>query len=248
MVFADETEIDESLSEVQDLERQKQNEERPQPGQPQKIAFSPDQQEKVNQLIRDAQGRAAKELRVELDRTKAELEAARTLAPKTDSGAVELAAQVSELRAERDTLRRERADSILTADLLSVAGAEEFHDTDLATRLMRDHVRLAEDGKPVVVNADGTPRLNANLDPMTLGELARAVATERPFLVRSSVRSGSGGVESRSKVEPFGGLDKLFGPGASKDAAAQLNRMALRDPQRYRSMRRQAVEKGLIRQ
>src|SRR5579871_4616906 len=70
------------------------------PAQPAKIVFDAAQQEKVNQLIRDAQGRAARELRAELDRTRAELDAARTNTPKADLGANELATQVAELRAE----------------------------------------------------------------------------------------------------------------------------------------------------
>jgi hypothetical protein len=77
---------------------------------------------------------------------------------------------------------------------------------------------------------------------MSLSELAAETAAARPYLVRSTLRGGSGSVE-RTSFEPDLKLEKFFGKTSDSKAANQLS---LRDPKRYRALREQAKAKGLI--
>jgi hypothetical protein len=240
-------EFSEVLDELEDqsAERADRSDAQPKPEHPPKIVFDQQQQEKVNQLIREAQGRAARETRAELARVQAELDAARAVSPALpDSGAAVLATELAAARAELQAVKQREVENTLNTQLLSAAAAENFHSVEIATRLMRDHVRLV-DGKVSVVDHAGNERLNAGLDPMTLEDFAREISQQHPYLTRSQVRSGAGSVESRG-YKPSVQLEKLFGRGAAPDAARVLNDLAKRDSAKYRSLRNAARERGLI--
>lgn len=234
----------ESLAEVQDLERQKQEERHSMPGQPQKpakVEFDARQQEKVQQLIREAQGRASREKTSEIQRLQAELAAARSVAPRVDDGAATLANDLAVARAEIAALKQNKTESILNAELLAAASSHQFIDPQLAARVMRDHVRVGEDGKVHVIGPDGV-RMNQHLEPMSVDDLAREFSQSHSFMVRTSVRSGSGSVESKTYQPPLQ-LERLFGKNSNAEMA---NRLAKADPKKYASLRRQAREQGLL--
>ncbi len=237
----------EDFSEVQEeldnAQREGRNE---QPATLPKIQFTTEQQEKVNDLIRRAQGRAAKETREELARVKAELDALKTAAPNSSPDAAELARELAMTRAERDALAREKTDTALNAELFKAAASNNFHDPAIAADLVRNRVRMV-DGRLVATDAAGNVRLNSQLEPMSVSEALTELAEQKPFLVRTTVRSGSGSVESRGPVDRHNSIDKLFGPNAEPGAAAKLNKIALRDIREYRRLLDAAREKGLVR-
>src|SRR5579872_3161545 len=83
-----------------------------QPSEHHKVSFSPEQQAKVDEIIRKAQGRAAKELRTENERLRLELEATRQANPQpADDGTKLLATELAATKAERDALARERQET-----------------------------------------------------------------------------------------------------------------------------------------
>jgi hypothetical protein len=225
------------LDDAQAIETQQQQ----QPTEQQeKVTFDARQQEKVNDLIRKAQGRAARELREELARVQLELAAVKQTAPQADQGTQMLATELAATKAERDALARERQDTNITEHLRRAAG-DQFVNQDLAVNLMRQNVRVV-DGKPVVIGPDGNPRMNASLDQMTLQDLATELTVQHPYLARGTVRPGTGSTPASTGVPPVQ-LDKLFGKGSN---AAEINRLALHDPEKFRRLRRQARQEGLI--
>lgn len=211
--------------------------------QPEKITFSDAQKHKVDEIVRGAMGRAAKELRAENASLRQRLESFEkgTSGQQSDTAADLLAAELASTKAERDNLMHEREDAKVSEQLQRAASGK-FVNSALAARLMRDSVKVM-DGKPVVVGPDGSERLNANLEPMTLADLAQEIQNQHPYLVRSEVRPGVGSTPAAG-VLPDTQLERLFGKNG--DVAA-LNRIALHDPQKYRRLRAQAKEQGIIR-
>ena len=208
----------------------------------QKVTFSPEQQSKIDEILRKAHGRFSRELQAENERLRQELEVMRQTNPQpADDGTKNLAMELAATKAERDALARERHETAIDQQVRAAAG-NQWVDANLAVQLIRQNVRVV-DGRPVVVDpATGQERLNASLEPMTLTELAREMQASRPYLVRSEIRGGSGSYESTGRP-PAMSLDKLFGKGS--DAAA-ANRLALKDRKTYLRMREAARQKGLI--
>lgn len=211
---------------------------------PAKVTFDEAQQRRVDELIREAQGRAARELREANARLQAEVDAYRQRHPNLEPGELTLANEVAQLRAEKDALAREREQGQIEAQLRQAAG-DTFIDADAIVKLYRGDIRLM-DGRPVVVDESGNPRLNETLDPMSPADLLREVANTHKWLVRSTVRGGTGSTEaSRSTLSDINDRDlaRLFGPQSDSRAANQL---ALRDPAKYKHLRVKARERGLV--
>jgi hypothetical protein len=205
-----------------------------------KITYTPEQQAHLNEVIKEAQGRAARELRAENARLKAELDAAkRTPSPAADS--TETLLRLAQVERERDELRAAQHESTVNSALLSAAG-NLFIDPALATRLMRDNVKVI-DGKVVPVDETGNVRLNNSFEPMTLKDLAIELGTQRPYLARGEVRGGSGSTPSNRPLDTGVSLERLFGRNSN---GAEANKLAMHNPQKYRELRALARERGLI--
>ena len=212
---------------------------------PEKVTFDERQQERVNELIKRAQGRAAKELRAENEALKQRLSALERAQPQMDDATRTLATRLATVEAERDALTRAQKDAQLDTMIRQAAG-DAWVNSDLAIRIMRDHVRLGEDGKPVVVDDSGAEWLNEEFSPMSLSDLSRTIGEKHPYLLRSQVKGGIGSAESaRSTLTdvPREKLAQLFGRNSDSRLA---NELARKDYRTYSRLKEAARKEGLI--
>lgn len=231
------------------------------------VTFTPEQQAKIDEIIRDRQGKAASEVRAENDRLKKELaDAKKTKSTEgnttdTDPDAKELKRIADQRKLEADNARREadvareeakvaKAETRTVQkriELATAAGKQDFVDVNDVLQLTERFVKFDETaGKFVVVNEDGEPRYNLAYQPMSLEELFADVATKKPHLVRSNVKPGVGSSQNQSsttKNSKFE-LTDIFGP---KSDAGKANKLAKDNPVEYKRLRLQAVETGLLR-
>lgn len=73
-----------------------------------------------------------------------------------------------------------------------------FHDLPMVTELVKRSIVLDKDTNQYVVKINGVVKMNKSLQPMTLPEYFMEYATQRPYLVKSQVKPGSGSQESIS--------------------------------------------------
>jgi hypothetical protein len=206
-----------------------------QPQKPAKVTFDQIQQEKVNELIREAQGRAARDLRTELEAARAAAAAQSAELSLYKNGADPALQEARQKLAIEQTARtaaeqrEKRAEAnVVLRDLLQQEAVIGVAD---ATRLLADSVTW-KGGK--LQGADGRP----------VEVVVHDFVSSRPHLVRSSVRSGAGATEAAVPLragEPK--LADLFGKGSSGKMA---NDLALSRPQEYRRLRARARAEGLI--
>lgn len=179
-----------------------------------KIQFSAEQQTKVDELIRQAMGRAAKELRSEKEKLVADLELAQAqLSTYKESTSPELqkarellaesevkrtAAEQREATARRNITLREALDK---ADVLQTADA---------IKLLGDSFKWENDTL-VAVDQFGAVRKDATGAPLSVDAIVAEFAQARPYMVRGSVKRGAGSTESTqfAKVDPK--VEDIFG-------------------------------------
>lgn len=202
-----------------------------------KITYTAEQQEHINELIKGAQSRAARELRAENVRLKAEA-AARTAAPPVVE---DLSLRLAETQAELSSLKSEKQETTVRETLRAACG-QQFLDNDLAVRLLADNVKVI-DGAVRAVDETGNLRLNSSFEPMTLKELAQELAAAKPFLARAEVRGGAGSKPGAGYPSNAVDLSSLFGKNSD---GGKANALAMHDPQTYRRLKAAAREKGLI--
>lgn len=210
--------------------------ETPAPVTPQKIVFDPAQQAKVNALIQEAQGRAAKDVRAELAAAQAR-EAALQAELNLHKAAVtpELAEARARL-AEESTAksaaiqREERALSAIA--LRELLEAESVISVSDAAALLSPQVSW-KDGQ--LVGADGR----------AVAEIIKDFVRARPHMVKSSVRSGTGSFESQqtAPVNQYH-LEDYFG---SKSNGQLVNNLARTNNKLYKQLRQKALAAGLVR-
>lgn len=240
---------------------------------PEVVTFDTKQQEKVNQLIKDAQGRAAKDIRAKLTAAEAEVTrlkgSSATQHTDPDTGkepdankdnefrriaeqrARELDAakkEVEQARREADKARKAAINTEKRFVLTSAASKQDFVDVSDVISLTSDAVVWDEDqSKFIVVNENGEPRLNSAFAPMSVDEYYADYASKKAHLVKSGARGGAGSSTSNRSSTANGKryeLDKLFG----KDSdAGVVNRLWKENPAEYKRLRAQAVEAGLVR-
>jgi hypothetical protein len=249
-----------------------------------KVTFSPEQQARIDEIVRESMGRAGREtkqaneelagkvttLESELTTAKAELAKAKTPADKKDAkGDVEaLQAQLAEMRTAGQTTQSElerlrnvaaakdkevlEARSLATnvrrdAALQTAASKVNWVDPAIVVQLTRDLVQFDEQRKAFVVLGDnGSAKLNAAYEPMSLEEYLNDFATKNPYLVRGDTRGGAGSTESqRSGLSSNGKftVDQVFG---KKSDSALANKLALTDPKEYARLKVEARAAKLI--
>lgn len=244
-----------------------------------KVVFDEAQQEKVNELIREAQGRAAKELREAAEAAKAE--AAALKAKLAEAEQARLAADGgkdkkdvdAELKAEMERVKQSHRDELASARKVAEAKEREaaqaaealssmkkqiamqaaaskinFVDTSVVTTLTRDKISFDKDlGRFVVLNDNGSLRMNASFEPISLDEFYAEFASTHAYLVRGDVKPGSGSAESgKNFSDRFGNnykVEDIFGPKSDSKAA---NALALRNPKEYQRLKAIARDLGLV--
>jgi len=207
-----------------------------------KITFSPEQQARVDALIRNAQGRAASELRAEAAELRGKVEAISLELDQVKAERTQHAEQLETLKAQQseqaELLKQREAELAQTRKSTVIQQAAQrlgFFDAEQTEKLVSDQLTFDASGK--LVTATGIPVV----DHLT------GLAQRSPHLVRSEVKTGSGSTESRdfAGTSPFAKseLQKYFGRGSN---AAETNRMALEQPERYRALRREALRLKLL--
>ena len=221
------------------------------------VTFTPEQQAKVDEIVRNAMGRAGGEARnraTELERQTAqlesELEKLRSASPQTDierlhhehKKAMEAAAQkqheADELRNQLQTFRKEQA-------ITRAAERFGFHDSAAIAELTNKFVEFdPQYNRYVVKDEHGSPRLNNRLEPMSLDDFYQDYAANHPWTVRAEVRPGIGSTPSSTTTNGEDiPLEKLFGPGSD---SALANKIAQRDIKLYRRLKQDARARGLV--
>ena len=196
-----------------------------------KTEFTSEQQAKVQGLIDDAYKRAyskAQSNSPDIDRLKAELA---TL--KTGDGKGKESEEVKTLTAALDKLKADLAKKDareLDDSIFKEVAKFNVMDISEVTTLLRGNIKPDEDGTPIVVNSDGSPRLNLNATPtrpMTISEMITDWLKTRPHHLRASGRQGSG-----SSGAKFGGEG-----GKEYD---------LSNPEVIRTMPREELDKAMV--
>lgn len=206
--------------------------------EPEKVTFSDEQKARINEIVREASARAGAEARAETERL-------RKLVPATpaEPQSTDTLLRLAEAQAELTSLKSAAAENQISQVLHKAVAKENFFDNDLAAQILRSSVKMV-DGKPVIVDASGAVRLNANFDPLTPAEAAFELATVKPYLVRSGFVGGSGSVSGGGpRAETGPALETIFGRNSDGGAA---NRLAMRNPKAYAAMKVRARAAGLV--
>ena len=203
---------------------------------PPKVIFDDAHKARIQEIVKEASARAGSEARAEVARLKATL-------PVAEPQSTDALLRLAQAEAELASLRAESEESKVREVLHQAVSKEAFFDPDLASQILRSSLKVIN-GQPTVVDGTGTPRLNADFSgPMTPSDLARELANQKKFLVRSTLTNGTGSLMSTNRVETGPALETLFGKGADNAAAMRLGKknIAL-----YRRLREQARAQGLI--
>jgi hypothetical protein len=194
------------------------------------VTFTPEQQTKLDEIVKAAMGRAAAETRqklslaeTELAATKAKLEVAARANAADATEAEKHAAQLQERDLKIKELEQSARRTARENTILAAARAENFVDPDLALRL----VDIADDATPE--------------------QITRAVhqfAASRDYLIRGTTKSGSGsGPDRGAPPAPVYQVEQVFGP---KSDARLANKLSLTNPSAYKALRLQAKQRGLV--
>ncbi|MBI5971420.1 MAG: hypothetical protein HY884_09740 [Deltaproteobacteria bacterium] len=165
-----------------------------------KVVFQPEQQTRVQELIDDAYKKAyGKAMR--------------------SKGAGE---EVERLKVEVERLKDERK----SAAILRALSRHNVVDAEEVTELLRNRVRMEEDGGLSIAGSTGGVQVNGFGAPMTLEEFVGEWLSERPHHLRASGAGGSGSHGA------------LFGNGS-------FVRQNLNDPASWRNMPRKDLDRLL---
>lgn len=247
--------------------------------QTEKVVFDERQQARVDELIKEAMGRAGKEARREAERIKSEMETRlsemqakleakpKSQQSKSDSDDVEaLRAQIEEMKTASATTRdeleryrklmadkeaeveRTRKDAInIQKRAAMTAAAQKFDFLDLSDvlSLTDSNVRWDETRNTfTVVNEQGTERMNAAYEPMTLEEFYQEYSKKKPHLVKGNFKGGAGSKPADGTNPQVGfKLEDLFGP---KSDSRLANELAMKDKEEYKRLKKIAQKQRLI--
>ncbi len=194
-----------------------------------KVEFSPEQQEKIDQIVKEAMGRAGRAATAEAIAQRARADAlAKDLLLQSKANAPD-AEESDKLRAQLATKDRELEE-------VRAATAKQARDTAALRAAERQGFVSAEQALRLI----DVPQ---DADKATVEAAIKALAEANPHLIKGTTRSGSGsGVADRPAQVDFK-LEQLFGPRSDARAANQL---AIRDNARYKKLRAEAVRKGLL--
>jgi hypothetical protein len=208
---------------------------------PDKVTFTPEQQAKVDEIVKSSMGRAARETRERVAQLEQEVQSLRAK-PVLGDDAQQQA--LEDAHHEAKQLRTVIADMQRDQAIQKAAEGSGFVDHRIVQQLTSKNVRYDDSrGQFIVVDDKGVQRLNSSHEPMTLNEFYAEYADKNPFLVRSEFKGGSGSTPTSQLGSSSIPLAKLFGRGSD---AALANKVAKRDPLRYRALRDQARRDGLI--
>ncbi len=220
-----------------------------------KIEFTPEQQAKIDEIVKRVMGRAGFEARQALDAEKRratqlenDLAAALENAPNKDE--VE---KIRQSKLESDKRLSSLEDALIKEkkqNLVHQFGHDRFVDNQVVLAMTERNLRWDSSSQRfLVVNEDGSLRMNlSTLEPMSPAEFFTEFAREKPYMVKSDVKSGNGGTESNRSSFSNGkttfSVDEVFGPKSDSRKASALMKQS---PAEYQRLKAEARTKGLIR-
>jgi hypothetical protein len=212
-----------------------------------KVTFTPEQQVKIDSLIRESMGRAGNEARATAARLEAEAEVLRAEVERLRGDREGLESNLSVKEKEAKSARAETI-AVKKQNAIQAAATEHnFFNPQIVSRLTEDKIKWDE-GKQkfVVLGDDGSERLGADGNSLSVSAFLKEFGTSNPYLVRGDVKPGVGSAENQRPYTTTTERDRLkalFGKGSSSKAA---NDYAMRDPQGYKNAKREARSLGLI--
>ncbi len=215
---------------------------------PVKIEFSPEQQSKVDELIRSAMGRAGSEAKATAAKAEADAATARAEGLALKAELATLRGDKEELAKVTQTIQQENI-RIRKAQVIAEAAAKlGFFNPSQVAKLTDSEVVWNSDKKRFVIVADdGSERLGIDGNGLTLDAFYRDFATANPHLIRGDVKPGIGSREAQQPSHKTLGerekLAKLFGKGSDSRAC---NLLAISDPAEFKRQRYLAKHYGLI--
>jgi hypothetical protein len=196
-------------------------------------------QERLDKLIAEKMGVAGREAKKRAAELETEVARLREIAAGRSENSSELEKIRGELAAakiERDAIAAAAAQSRKEAFISSQVSAQDFVcDAETLKRLTQDDIVYNDETKTWVTAAD--PEVSA-------ADYYKNYATARPWLQKGRTITGTGlGGSTGSQPPTQLPLEHYFGP---KSNAAAINALSLRDPDKYKRLRAEAVKKGLI--
>jgi hypothetical protein len=210
-----------------------------------KVEFSPAQQAKLEEIIKSVTGRVASDLRrqnaakdAEIEKLKADLSVAERGAAPDAAESDRLRAQLQQSEREKQEMQQSFAQKNLQSQILIEAERAQFVSASQAAKLVRDNVKIADDGSTVIMDDSGNVR-----EGVTLPQFMAEFASKNEWAVKGTTRPGSGSGPAASIPPATLRPEDYFGKGSN---AAAANRLSLQNPSAYRALRAQAVKKGLV--
>lgn len=198
-----------------------------------KVEFTPEQQEHINNLFNQRFAKITTKHESEMKAMSDSIEALKvkatptptpTPSPDTDENKRQMKelldaerAQTTNIKNLLDASNTEKAkileenkrilkDQAINDAAQSLPNGVEFHELKTVKKLVEDDISFDADANQWVVKENGTVKLNSSLTPMTLTEYFAQFAAARPYLVKGSVKGGSGSAESGRGNGPIGGV------------------------------------------
>jgi hypothetical protein len=222
---------------------------------PAKITFSSEQQVKVDSLLREAMGRAGNEARATAARLEAEMITLRNeLAAAKDAAKAEAEGRVgleTSLTVREKEAKAARAETIAVKKQNAIQAAateHNFFNPQVVSKLTEDKIKWdSEKSKFVVLGDDGSERLGADGNSLTVSAYLKEFGQQNNYLVRGDVKAGIGSMEAQQPPHRTLGqkerLMQYFGKGSS---AQKANALGVESPQLYRQYKREAQSLGII--
>jgi hypothetical protein len=230
------------------------------------VTFTPEQQAKIDEIVKKAMGRAGKDAREQLDieraeksRLTGELQTAQTaLANSVNSTERdELKQQIQTISQELQSEKQSRLDSenreisyrrsaliaqmCVDNDLIDCETVSALTENNLVWNADKKSFDVVDNSIGVDTDDDGIPQ------EVSLAAFFSNFATKRPYLVKSDARTGSGSGDSSRSGLPTGRqqhkVEDIFGKGSSSKLA---NDLARTNPQEYRRLKTEARSKRII--
>jgi hypothetical protein len=218
------------------------------------VTVTAEQQTKLDEIIRDSMRRTAREVRQQLEaeqqratQLESDLQAARNaLANAVDTSERDrLAGEVQTLTSDLATEKTARisAEQIATAKRREAFISKkcldyDFVDSEIVSSLTEQSLEWSEAKQDFVV---------AGSEMMSTNEFFADFAQKKPYLVKSSVHTGSGSSDSSrtglSSGQQQYKVEQIFGKSSNSKLA---NELMARDKAAYHALKREAKQKHLI--
>jgi DNA repair exonuclease SbcCD ATPase subunit len=189
---------------------------------------------------------AKKEATDEAERLKAVIEEMRTASESNKTEAERLRQAVTEATRRAQEKEEEAHNVRKQVAIRDAAQRANFFDLNVVTTITEKNIKWdAAKSKFLVFNDQGTERMNAAFEPMSLDEYYSEYAAKNPWMVRGDVKPGAGSSEAQRQLSNNGKFEvsQIFGSKSSSVLAVALKKQ---NPAEYARLKGIAKESGLI--